>query len=62
MVADILVVDGDPLTDITALERIALLIHNGAVEWLAIQPRRTNRSESVIVDSDAQNRSDLVDV
>ena len=31
MVADLLVVEGNPLEDIAALERVALVIHNGAV-------------------------------
>ncbi len=30
MVADLLVVEGDPLTDIAALTRVALVMHNGA--------------------------------
>ncbi len=30
MIADLLVVEGDPLTDITALTRVALVVHNGA--------------------------------
>jgi imidazolonepropionase-like amidohydrolase len=32
-IADILVVDGDPLTEIHALERVVLVIHNGAIAF-----------------------------
>jgi imidazolonepropionase-like amidohydrolase len=32
-IADILVVDGDPLADIHALERVALVVHNGVIAF-----------------------------
>ncbi len=31
MIADLRIVEGDPLADIATLERVALVIHDGAV-------------------------------